>query len=138
MPPTGSQMSSLERTLGEVQGGVKAILRELDSLKVERREDVLATSTRMDRIETDLNIVGQTAAQARNTATDAAHAASAATKELTDLKNVVHNDIKPQTDNIKRLGLKGMGFLTGVAFLGGFLGNPALAAFGQAIDKFLK
>jgi hypothetical protein len=31
-----------------------------------------------------------------------------------------------------------MGFLTGVAFLGGFLGNPALAAFKQAIDKFLK
>ena len=131
MPPPMSQMNAISQTLGEVQGGVKAILRELDALKVERREDVLATSNRMDRLESDVNIVGQTAAQARDTA-------KAASKEVEDLKSVVHNDIKPQTDNIKRLGLKGMGFLTGVAFLGGFLGNPALAAFGQAIDKFLK
>lgn len=130
-PPSMTQMNAISETLGEVQGGVKAILRELDALKVERREDVLATSTRMDRLESDVNIVGQTAAQARDTA-------KAASKEVEDLKQVVYNDIKPQTDNIKRLGLKGMGFLTGVAFLGGFLGNPALAAFKQAIDKFLK
>lgn len=131
MPPTMTQMNAISQTLGEVQGGVKAILRELDALKVERREDVLATATRMSRIEDGLNIVGQTAAQARDTA-------KSATSEVEALKLVVHNDIKPQTDSIKRLGLKGMGFLAGVAFLGGFLGNPALAAFGQAIDKFLK
>lgn len=131
MPPTMSQMNVISQTLGEVQGDVKAILRELDALKAERHEDVLATAARMSRIEDDLNIVGQTAAQAQDTA-------KSATSEVEALKFVVHNDIKPQTDSIKRLGLKGMGFLTGVAFLGGFLGNPAFAAFWQAINKFLK
>lgn len=131
MPPTISQMSAIERSLGEVTGGIKSILRELDALKVERREDVDAQSVRMDRLETDLNIVGQTAAQARDTA-------DKAKSEVLELKETVHNDIKPQTDNLKRISLKAMGFLTAVAFLGGVLGNPALAAFGAALDKFLK
>lgn len=131
MPPTTGQMAAIERSLGSVEGGIKSILRELDSLKAERREDVNASNARMDRLETDLNIVGQTAAQARDVA-------DKATKEVSSLKETVHNDIKPQTDNLKRISLKTMGFLAGVAFVGGLLGNPAIAAFGAAVDKFLK
>lgn len=138
MPPTTNQIADILRSLGSVEGGIVSILRELDSLKVERREDVASSNTRMDRIEADIGIVGATAAQARDLANSAKAEAAVTKSEAAELKTVILEDIKPQTDNIKRLGLKGMGFLAGVAFLGGFLGNPALAAFGQAIDKFLK
>lgn len=138
MPPTNNQIADILHSLGSVEGGIVSILRELDSLKVERREDVASSNTRMDHIEADIGIVGATAAQAIDLANSAKAEAAVAKGEAADLKTVILEDIKPQTDNIKRLGLKGMGFLTGVAFLGGFLGNPALTAFGQAIDKFLK
>ena len=138
MPPTTTQMAAIERSLGAVQGGITSILRELDSLKVERHEDVVASNARMDRIEGDISIVGATAAQAHDLANSAKAEAAIAKGEAAELKVIIIEEIKPQTDNIKGLRLKTIGFLTAIAFVGGILGNPALAAFSNAIDKFLK
>lgn len=138
MPPTTSEMAAIERSLGAVQGGITSILRELDSLKVERREDVATSNARMDRIEGDISIVGATATQAHDLANSAKAEAAIAKGEAAELKTIIIEEIKPQTDNIKGLRLKTIGFLTAIAFVGGILGNPALAAFSSAIDKFLK
>lgn len=138
MPPTTSEMAAIERSLGAVQGGITSILRELDSLKVERREDVVASNERMSRIERDISIVGATAAQAHDLANSAKAEVVIVKGEVVELKIIIIEEIKPQTDNIKGLRLKMIGFLTAIAFVGGILGNPALAAFSSAIDKFLK
>lgn len=131
MPPTTSQMANIERSLGELTGGVTAILRELDNLREERREDVNASNLRMSSLEQDIMIAGKTAAQARDVA-DAAKA------EVTTLAQIVNEEIKPQTDNIKRIRMKTMGFMTGLAFFGGALANPTVAAIASAFDKILK
>jgi phage-related minor tail protein len=124
-------MSQIERTLGELSGGIKSVLRELDGLREERREDVLAAAERVNKIEGDLTIVGKIASQARDVA-------DGAVKDVASLNKLIIDDIKPQTDNIQKLSLKGMGFMVGIAFGGGALSTPVLGAIGSALDKLLK
>ncbi len=47
-------------------------------------------------------------------------------------------DVKPQTDKLKNLGVKGGGFLAGAALIGGLAAQPAWTAIANAFEKVFK
>lgn len=71
----------------------------------ELRED---TEERFRHMEESIVIAGQTAAQARG--------------EVQALHRVVVDEVKPQTDEFKRIRLMGSGFMLAVAMVAGTLG----------------
>lgn len=115
---------SIERALGELQGGVAAILRQLEVERSDARESRARVYERVERLEHSIAITGQIAAQARD--------------ETSALHKVVHEDVKPQTDRIRNVGLKGGGFLAGAALVGGLVSQPVFSAMADAITKVFK
>lgn len=120
-----TDLRSLEMQIGKLTGSVEALIRELDRdrreaqegrqrlyTRLEKGED--EASARFDRVEAEIKVVSSVASQARDVA-------AAVSKTVTD-------DVKPQTDKIKNLGLKGGGILTGVALVAGLGSGPAWAA----------
>lgn len=129
--PLSGQLAGIERALGELTGGVSAILREIDSLKAERREDVLAASSRMDRLESDIQIVGATAAQARDVADKAKVKAES-------VETIVLREVKPETDKIKSISWKAFGFIAGISIASGAIASPVLSAIASTITNLTK
>ena len=118
------QLSSIERSLGELRGDVRSLLRELERDRVQSRESRGRLYERIEKIEADVKIVGAVASQARDKA-------DATAKTLAE-------EVKPQTDKIKALGIKGGGFLAGAALIGGLASAPAWAAIADAFQKMIK
>lgn len=92
------------RTLGRLEEGQERMRADFDAEKEATRESRGRMHTKLEKIEEDLGIVGQVAAQAREE--------SAATKKLVD------EEIKPVTDDVKRMRMIGLGIvgLVGFAF----------------------
>lgn len=92
------------RTLGRLEEGQERMRADFDAEKEATRESRGRMHTKLEKIEEDLAIVGQVAAQAREE--------SAATKKLVD------EEIKPVTDDVKRMRMIGLGIvgLVGFAF----------------------
>lgn len=119
-----NQLSNIERSLGELRGDVRAILREIERDRQDSKESRKRVYDRVERVEESVEIAGQVAAQAR----DRSEANARTIKE----------EILPQTNRIKAMGIKGGGFLAGAALVGGLASQPAVAAVVSFIEKFTK
>lgn len=118
------QLSSIERSIGELRGDVRAILRQIEQEREDAKDSRARVYERVERVEESVTITGQIAAQAR----DKANAVEA----------TLANDVKPQTDRLKLIGLKGGAFLAGASLVGGFAVQPVFAAMASAVEKFFK
>lgn len=98
MPPT--EMNTLNRLLGNLEAGVEALGKRFDRLE-----------ERMDERDYTLN--------------DMQNAADAVARDVRYLKDVITDDVKPVTDDVKRWRLMGMGAI-GIIGVGG-------AAFGASV-----
>lgn len=132
------QYDNIQRTLGELRGDVKAILREMERDRNDSREARRVMYERIERVEESVVMTGQVAAQARDKIKEVETLADDTKDKLTALDNVVTKDMKPQTDRLKNIGLKGGGFLAGAALVGGFAAQPVWAAVANALDKVFK
>jgi protein subunit release factor B len=118
------QLSNIERAIGELRGDVRAILRQMEQEREDAKDSRARVYERVERVEQSVTIAGQIAAQARDKATA--------------VETTVTNEVKPQTDKLKNLGVKGGGFLAGAALVGGFAAQPVWAAIANAFDKLFK
>lgn len=121
---TDSQLANIERALGEIQGTVKAIQNEMVRDRQDAKEARQRTYERIEKVEESVGIAGKVAAQARDNADAVA--------------KVVTEEVKPQTDKIKHLGIKGGGFLAGAAMVGGLVSAPLWTHIASAFDKLTK
>lgn len=121
---TQSQLANIERSLGEIQGTVKAIESQMQRDRQDAKESRQKTYDRVERIEETVEIAGKVAAQARDKADT--------------VEKLVVNEVKPQTDKIKNLGVKGGGFLAGAALIGGLLSGPAWASMAKAVTEMFR
>lgn len=115
------QLSKIERDIGELRGDVRAMLREMERDRADSKESRARAYERVERAEETAAIAGQVAAQARDVADG--------------VSKLVKEEIKPQTDKLKNLGLKGGGFLTGAAMVGGLASGPMWASVASALEK---
>jgi preprotein translocase subunit Sss1 len=115
------------RVLGRLEEGQERLRADFTDEKEHSAESRGRMHTKLEKIEEDVGIVGQVAAQARDKA------------EKVD--KVVTEDVKPATDEYKRLRRAGLGLIGIVGFLGTALGIT-VANFGdaavQAIRHWLK
>lgn len=118
------QLSNIERSIGELRGDVRAILRQMEQEREDAKDSRVRIYERVERVEESVTIAGQVAAQAR----DKANA----------VEKTIQDDVKPQTDRLKMLGLKGGAFLAGASLVGGFAAQPVFAAVTGVIEKIFK
>lgn len=142
MPDQPTSLDNIYSRLGELTGLVKGLTGELqrdrelarqreeriaDELKNDReeaREGRARLYARIESLDKDLGITNQIAVQARD---------KAAAVEKTVL-----DDVKPQTDKIRNLGIKGGGIIAALALVGGLGGSQAAAAVSTFIEKLMK
>ena len=110
--------------LGELKGNVKSILRQMQQEREDAKDSRARVYDRVERVEESVTIAGQVAAQAR----DKANA----------IEKLVSDEVKPQTDKLRLLGLKGGGFLAGAAMMGGLVAQPFWTAIASAFEKITK
>jgi len=111
----------LEDSLSEIMRAVGRLEATIDGLKediVDGKESRGRIHSKLEKIEEDVAIVGKTAAQARDKA-DA-------------IGEVVIKDVKPVTDEIKRMKLMGLGALALLGFAFTLLGI-SLATVGSGV-----
>lgn len=116
-------LSTVHQQLGELRGDVKAILRSMEQERQDARDARARVYERVERVEKSVAIAGQVAAQARDKADI--------------VEKTILEDVKPQTDRLKNLGVKGSGVLAGAALVGG-LTPPVYAAVADALGKIFK
>lgn len=117
-------LHSIHSQLGELRGDVKAILRQMEQEHDDAKESRARVYERVERAEESTRIAGKVAAQARDMAAS--------------LGKTVIEEIKPQTDKLRNLGVKGGGFLAGAAMVGGLAAQPFWTAIASAFDKITK
>lgn len=116
--------AKISSELGELRGDVRAVLRELERDRSESREARARIYQRVEAVENKIVAVAEVAEEARD--------------KVNSVDKVVSEDIKPQTDKFKRIGIRGGGFLAGAAMVGGAAAGPVwsqLKAFADAIFK---
>jgi predicted nucleic acid-binding Zn-ribbon protein len=118
------QLSNIERSIGELRGDVRAILRQMELEREDAKDSRARVYERVERVENSVAITGQIAAQAR----DKANA----------VETTLTNDVKPQTDRLKLLGVKGGAFIAGASLLGGFVAQPFFTTVAAAFEKIFK
>lgn len=122
------QITDLSKSLGELSGDTKAILRQLDREREDSMEDRARVYRRVEKVEEDVKISAEIAVQARdktailNTKTD-------------DLNKLVTEEIKPQTDKLKNVTLKAGAFLSGVILMGTIVVQPIFELVTKTIHK---
>lgn len=121
---TEPQLNRLLETVGELRGDVKALLREVERERKDSQESRSRVYERIEHVEKTAVLAGQVAAQARDVAEG--------------VSKLVAEEVKPQTDKLKHLGLKGGGFLTGAALVGGLASQPLLTSIASAFEKVFR
>jgi len=111
------------RTLGRLEEGQDRMRADFETEKEHTRESRERTYVKLEKIEEDLGIVGQVASQAREQ--------SAATKKLVD------EEIKPVTDDVKRMRMIGLGIIGLVGFAFTALGIT-LATVGEGVVQVVR
>ena len=119
----GQQLAGIERALGSVQGTLDALVKEIARDRDEALDCRSRLYARVEKAEETTVIASQVAVQAR--------------EEIKDLKAVVYEDMKPQTDRLKNVGLKASGFLAAAVLFGG-LSQSAFAHVVDVIGKIFK
>lgn len=99
--------NELMRILGRLEGAVEALQSDIEDGKESRGR----IHAKLEKIEEDVGIVGQVAAQART--------------ETTELKRIIDEDVKPATDDYKRVRAIGRGTLWAVGLAAGAAGITA-------------
>lgn len=119
-----TSLESIHHKLGELSGDVKAILRQMELERSNAKESRRVIYERIEKVEEIATIAGKVAGLA---------------KEKADTTSkIIVEEVKPQTDKLKALGVKTVGFLTGAGMVGGLAAQPAWAALVNAIDKLTK
>lgn len=103
-------LREIMRALGRLEAGQERQREDFESEKVASRESRLMTNSKLDKIEEDVSIVGKVSAQARQEAADAHQRAA-------ELAKILDDDVKPVTDEIKRIKMRGIGALWAVGVL---------------------
>lgn len=124
MPDSDVSIAAVHRQLGELTGLVKAMTRELERDREEAREGRARLYARVEQIDKDLALTSQIAVQARD--------------KVAAVEKTVIDDVKPQTDKIRNMGLKGGGALAAIALVAGLGGGPAFAAVASFFEKITK
>ena len=118
---TTNQLSDIERALGELRGDVRSILRQL----VQERDDdkVIRSdmSERIGRVEVNVATASKVAAQALDVASGT--------------ERILNQEVRPQTDKLKNISLKAIGFLAGAGLLGGATATPVWSAIANVLGK---
>lgn len=128
---TRSTNNDLSNEIGEIKGMAIAILRELDQAREDRKERDDAIDSRLTHFDSSLNIAAQVASQARDKA-------GKLEEKFTNLENTITNDIKPETDKLKRLTLKGVGFIAGAVLVANIAATPVWAAISGTLTEIGK
>lgn len=118
-----NQLANIERSLGNVEGTLNALVKEIARDREDAAESRARIYPRVEHAEETTAVAGTIAAQARD--------------KVDALSRVIHEDMKPQTDRLKNLWRRGSGFLAAAALLGG-MSQPAFATIVKAIGEFLK
>ena len=111
------------RALGRLEEGVARLRADFTDEKEHSAESRGRMHQKLEKIEEDVGIVGKVAAQARDKA-DAT-------------ESVLTGDVKPVTDEIKRMKLMGIGALAVVGLAAGWLGASA-AQIIEALRAWLR
>ena len=111
--PAAEHSNEIMRILGRLEGAVEALREDIADGKDSRGR----IHAKLQKIEEDVGIVGQVAAQART--------------EATELKRLIDEDVKPATDDYKRVRAIGKGTLWAVGLAAGAAG-VTVASFGEA------
>lgn len=131
MAPRSTSNNDVSVELGEIKGMAVAILRELDQAREDRKERDEAIDHRLTHFDTSLNIAAAVASQARDKA-------GVLEGKFTALENTITNDIKPETDKLKRLTLKGIGFIAGAVLVANIAATPVWAAISGTLTEISK
>lgn len=128
-----AQLASIERTLGKLLSESERAEEDREHAtkqreKLHERIDELRDEmhTKLERTEGTIVITGQIAAQARD--------------QAASLKTLIDDEIKPQTDDYKRMRTMGSGFMVAVALAAGTLGikfSDAVTAFVAGVKNAL-
>lgn len=118
---TSQQLAKIERDLGEIVAGQRAILREMERDRQESKESRARLYKRVDEVESSAAISGKVAAQARD--------------RVDALEKIVVEEVKPQTDRLKNFSLKVSGFFIGVALISSAVSAPLWNGITAAIQK---
>lgn len=128
-----AQLANIERTLGKLLSESERAEEDRQHAnehraKVHERIDELREEmhAKLARTENTIVITGQIAAQARD--------------QVGALKTLIDDDIKPQTDDYRRMRTMGSGFMVAVALAAGTLGvkfSDVVGAFFTSIKNAL-
>ncbi len=128
-----AQLAGIERTLGKLLSESERADEDRKQAneqraRVHERIDELREEmhTKLERTEGTIVITGQIAAQARD--------------QAMALKTLIDDEIKPQTDDYKRMRTMGSGFMVAVALAAGTLGikfSDAVTAFVAGVRNAL-
>jgi hypothetical protein len=95
------ELNDIMRALGRVEAGQERMRADFDEEKEHTRESRERTYRKLEKIEQDVTIVGKVAAQARD--------------KVDEVEKLVLTDVKPATDDFKRM--RTVGFV-GISLLG--------------------
>jgi predicted nucleic acid-binding Zn-ribbon protein len=128
-----TQLSEIQRALGTLVAESRRAEEDREHAtkqreKLHERIDELRDEmhTKLERTEGTIVITGQIAAQARD--------------QAASLKSLIDDEIKPQTDDYKRMRTMGSGFMVAVALAAGTLGikfSDAVTAFVAGVKNAL-
>lgn len=117
------ELNEIMRALGRLEEGQERMRADFIEEKDHSAESRARVHTKLEKIEEDVAIVGQVAAQARD--------------KVNTLEVTVLNDVKPATDDFKRMRTIGFVGITLIGFAFTALG-VTLATVGDAVGGWLR
>ncbi len=106
-----AEQNEIMRSLGRLEEGVRQLRADFDSATASRSK----IHDKIDHLESTIVIAGHAAAQTRD--------------RIDAVEKALHDDIKPTTDEFKRMKLAGLGVI-------GFVGVAA-ATFGASLSPMI-
>ena len=132
-------LQKISQTLGELTGAVEAMRADVTrrSEDTRRFEDETRQSRRAihEKLEAQEQELDVKLRHQDEALTQIKAAAADTQREVAELAEVMHKDVKPQTDKLKRWELMGVGFLTMAGIAGAGL-MTVIVNYGEAIIKF--
>ena len=125
-------LQKISQTLGELTGAVEAMRADVTRFEAEARENRKAVYQKLEEQERELDGKLRHQDEALN---QIKIAAADTQREVAELAEVMHKDVKPQTDKLKRWELMGVGFLSMAGIAGAGL-MTVIVNYGEAIIKF--
>lgn len=114
-----ADLNEIMRALGRLEEGQERMTADIEASNDSRGR----LHEKLDKLEETVGIVGQVAAQARN--------------EAAEIKKTLHEDVKPATDDYKRVRAVGQGMLWAVGIAATGLG-VTLATVGESVVNTIR